>query len=54
MRSVVTSLAIIVVAVVLAAAEIKVDLSKERVGRPPATFEPIVGTWSWRRMAQRK
>ena len=45
MRSVVTSLAIIVVAVVLAAAEIKVDLSKERVGRPPATFEPIVGTW---------
>ena len=29
----------------LVAAEIKVDLSKERVGRPPATFEPIVGTW---------
>jgi hypothetical protein len=27
------------------AAEIKVDLSKEVVGRPPATFEPIVGTW---------
>src|SRR4029077_89764 len=29
----------------LAAAELKVDLSKERVGRPPATFEPMVGTW---------
>jgi hypothetical protein len=29
----------------LAAAEIKVDLSKERVGAPPATFEPMVGTW---------
>ena len=27
------------------AADIKVDLSKERVGRPPATFEPMVGTW---------
>jgi hypothetical protein len=29
----------------LVAAEIKVDLSKERVGRPPATFEAMVGTW---------
>jgi len=29
----------------LAAADIKVDLSKEVVGRPPATFEPMVGTW---------
>ena len=29
----------------LSAAELKVDLSKERVGRPPATFEPMVGTW---------
>jgi hypothetical protein len=27
------------------AAEIKVDLSKEQVGKPPATFEPMVGTW---------
>jgi hypothetical protein len=27
------------------AADIKVDLSKESVGRPPATFEPMVGTW---------
>ena len=29
----------------LFAADIKVDLSKERVGRVPATFEPMVGTW---------
>jgi hypothetical protein len=29
----------------IAAAEIRVDLSKEVVGRPPATFEPMVGTW---------
>jgi hypothetical protein len=28
------------------AADIKVDLSKEQVGRPPATFEPMVGTWT--------
>ena len=29
----------------LFAADIKVDLSDERVGRVPATFEPMVGTW---------
>ena len=29
----------------LCAAERKVDLSNERVGQPPATFQPIVGTW---------
>jgi hypothetical protein len=29
----------------LAAAEVKVDLSQERVGQPPTTFQPIVGTW---------
>lgn len=27
------------------AANVKVDLSKEQVGRPPITFEPMVGTW---------
>jgi hypothetical protein len=32
-------------AAALRAADIKVDLSKETVGRPPATFEPMVGTW---------
>jgi len=29
----------------LRAADVKVDLSREQVGRPPATFEPMVGTW---------
>jgi hypothetical protein len=29
----------------VSAAEIKVDLSKEQVGKPPMTFEPMVGTW---------
>jgi hypothetical protein len=32
-------------AAALYAADIKVDLSKEQVGRPPVKFEPIVGTW---------
>jgi len=27
------------------AADVKVDLSKEAVGKPPTTFEPMVGTW---------
>jgi hypothetical protein len=29
----------------LCAAELKVDLGNERVGQPPTTFQPIVGTW---------
>ena len=29
----------------LPAADITVDLAKEQVGRPPTTFEPMVGTW---------
>jgi len=29
----------------LAAADVKVDLSRETVGRPPVAFEPMVGTW---------
>jgi hypothetical protein len=29
----------------LFAADVKVDLSKEQVGKPPVTFEPMVGTW---------
>jgi hypothetical protein len=29
----------------LGAGEVKVDLAKETVGKPPTTFEPIVGTW---------
>jgi hypothetical protein len=30
---------------VAAAADLKVDLSKEQAGKPPATFESMVGTW---------
>jgi hypothetical protein len=30
----------------LRAADVKVDLSKEQVGKPPVAFEPIVGTWT--------
>jgi hypothetical protein len=37
--------AVILLLAPLLAAELKVDLSNERVGRPPATFEPMVGTW---------
>jgi hypothetical protein len=29
----------------LLAADTKVDLSKEQVGKPPVAFEPMVGTW---------
>ena len=35
----------LVAAVALHAADLKVDLSKETVGKPPMTFEPMVGTW---------
>jgi hypothetical protein len=38
-------LAIILVAFTLVAADKKIDLKKEKVGRPPTTFEPMVGTW---------
>jgi hypothetical protein len=37
--------AILLLAALLYAADIKVDLSKEQPGKPPVTFEPIVGTW---------
>jgi hypothetical protein len=36
--------AILTITAVLAA-DVKVDLSKEAVGKPPTTFEPMVGTW---------
>ena len=39
------AVAAILAVVPLRAADIKIDLSKEQVGRPPATFEPMVGTW---------
>jgi hypothetical protein len=38
------ALAIVAISAVHAA-DVKVDLSKETVGKPPATFEPMVGTW---------
>ena len=37
--------AILIAVALLAATDLKVDLSQERVGRPPTTFEPMVGTW---------
>jgi len=39
------ALAVVLASAAMLAAETRVDLSKERVGRPPETFEPIVGTW---------
>lgn len=38
-------LLLVVMALPLMAADTKVDLSKEKVGAPPTTFEPMVGTW---------
>ena len=39
------SLSAIALVASLRAADVKVDLSKETVGKPPTTFEPMVGTW---------
>jgi hypothetical protein len=39
------ALAGIAVVVPLIAADLKVDLSNETVGKPPVAFEPMVGTW---------
>lgn len=39
------TLGILLTAATLAAAPRKVDLSKERTGTPPRSFEPIVGSW---------
>ena len=41
MKAVIATLAVIP----LLAAETKVDLSREQIGKPPAAFEPMVGTW---------
>jgi len=35
----------VLLAVTAGAADIKVDLKNEQVGKTPATFEPMVGTW---------
>jgi hypothetical protein len=45
MRTVRIAIVMMFAIAALRAADIKVDLSKETVGRPPATFEPMVGTW---------
>jgi hypothetical protein len=37
--------AVAAIIVSVSAAELKVDLSKETVGRAPTTFTPMVGTW---------
>jgi hypothetical protein len=39
------ALAATVLVAIATAADLKVDLSKEQAGKPPATFEPMVGTW---------
>ena len=39
------TVAMVMLVAAVSAADIKVDLSKETVGRPPATFTPMVGTW---------
>jgi hypothetical protein len=39
-------MAVILVIAPLFAADIKVDLSKEKVGDEPKTFQPIVGAWT--------
>ena len=45
MKRIVLGVVAAATAAALSAAEIKVDLSKETVGRPPTTFTPMVGTW---------
>jgi hypothetical protein len=42
MKTVVTILSAVLIA---GAADLKVDLKKEQPGKPPVTFEPMVGTW---------
>src|SRR5260221_6225257 len=44
-RSLVPLAAALVIAPVLAA-DVRVDLSREVVGRTPTTFQPMVGTWT--------
>jgi len=39
------SLAVVVLVAMVSAADIKVSLSSEQVGKAPVTFEPMVGTW---------
>ena len=43
--SIISAIAIVAASTLIRAAEMKIDLSKETVGRTPAAFEPMVGTW---------
>jgi len=36
---------IVLAAAAIAAGDLKIDLGKEQAGKPPAAFEPMVGTW---------
>jgi len=45
LRIIGTAVVAVMAVAALHAADLKVDFSKETVGRPPATFEPMVGTW---------
>jgi hypothetical protein len=38
----------------LVAADTKVDLTKEQVGKPPAALEPMVGSWVIAQKAARR
>ena len=40
-----TVLTLVLLIAMIRAADITVDLRKEQVGKPPVTFEPMVGTW---------
>jgi hypothetical protein len=44
-RSSYIALTAVLLAAIAWAADMKVSLAKEQVGKPPAIFEPIVGTW---------
>jgi hypothetical protein len=41
----VVAAAVLAAIATLGAAALKIDLSREKAGAPPTTFEPIVGTW---------
>lgn len=44
-KSLTLAVALVLTTVLLFAAEKKISLDKEQVGKPPAAFEPMVGTW---------
>src|SRR5262249_14815525 len=44
-RLALSALGVAAALVAVRAADVKIDLSKETVGKPPVAFEPIVGTW---------